>query len=118
MEHPPRARPSHPYPLCGTRCGIHRPRYSVRRWQMNLAKRKIKYRIHAFPSQRRFYEDSAKYVGFSGPVGSGKTVALVNKARQMAVENPGCLGLLGAPTMPMLESVTIRTMLDILGMRR
>ena len=70
---------------------------------MNLAKRKIKYRIHAFPSQRRFYEASAKYVGFSGPVGSGKTVALVNKALYMAAQNPGCLCLLGAPTIPMLQ---------------
>jgi hypothetical protein len=85
---------------------------------MNLAKRKITYPIHAFPSQRRFYEASAKYVGFSGPVGSGKTVALVNKALQMAVENPGCLGLLGAPTIPMLQSVTIRTMIETLEMRR
>jgi Terminase large subunit, T4likevirus-type, N-terminal len=85
---------------------------------MIYPKRKIKYRILAFPSQRRFYEAPVKYSGFSGPVGSGKTVALVNKALQMAVENPGCLGLLGAPTIPMLQSVTIRTMLETLEMRR
>jgi Terminase large subunit, T4likevirus-type, N-terminal len=84
---------------------------------MIQAKRKIRYLIRAFPSQRRFYETTAKYSGFSGPVGSGKTVALVNKALQMAVENPGCLGLLGAPTIPMLQSVTIRTMLETLEMR-
>jgi Terminase large subunit, T4likevirus-type, N-terminal len=85
---------------------------------MMSPKRKIKYQIRAFPSQRRFYEATAKYSGFSGPVGSGKTVALVNRALQMAVENPGCLGLLGAPTIPMLQSVTIRTMLETLEMRR
>jgi hypothetical protein len=38
----------------------------------------------------------------------------VLKALRMAAENPGCTGLLGAPTIPMLKSVTIRAMLETL----
>ncbi|HXJ44211.1 MAG TPA: terminase family protein [Bryobacteraceae bacterium] len=72
------------------------------------------YRVRSFPSQRRFYELKAKYSGFSGPVGSGKTNALVYKALRMASANPGCLGLLGAPTIPMLRTVTMSTVFEIL----
>jgi hypothetical protein len=78
----------------------------------------VKYGIKAFPSQRRFYDTSAKYSGFSGPVGSGKTYALVYKALKMATANPGCTGLLGAPTIPMLRSVTITAMLEVLEKHR
>jgi hypothetical protein len=81
---------------------------------MIRAKREVTYQVHAFPSQRRFYLSSARYAGFSGPVGSGKTLALVYKALHMATENPGCVGLLGAPTLPMLRSVTIRAMRETL----
>jgi hypothetical protein len=44
-----------------------------------------------------FYDSSARYSGLSGPVGSGKTFALVYKALQMAAAKPGRTGLLGAP---------------------
>lgn len=80
--------------------------------------RKARYKVAAFPSQRKFYDTPAKYSGFSGPVGSGKTHALCIKALQMAALNPGCVGLLGAPTIPMLRSVTITTMLDLLDQYR
>jgi hypothetical protein len=85
---------------------------------MIRARREVNYRIYAFPSQRRFYDSSARYSGFSGPVGSGKTFALVYKALRMATENPGCVGLLGAPTIPMLRSVTLRAMLETLETHR
>ena len=85
---------------------------------MTSAGPKVEYQIYAFPSQRRFYESSAKYASFSGPVGSGKTFALVHKALLMATENPGCVGLLGAPTFPMLRSVTLRAMLETLETHR
>jgi hypothetical protein len=41
-------------------------------------------------------------------------LALVYKALRMATENPGCLGLLGVPILPMLRSVTIQAMLETL----
>ena len=76
------------------------------------------YRVRSFPSQRRFYDSNAKYSGFSGPVGSGKTYALCYKALRAATANPGCTGLLGAPTIPMLRSVTLTTMLELLEKHR
>ena len=85
---------------------------------MIRARREVNYRIQAFPSQRRFYDSSTRYSGLSGPVGSGKTFALVYKALRMATENPGCVGLLGAPTIPMLRSVTLRAMLETLETHR
>src|SRR3954469_10208387 len=73
--------------------------------------------IAALPSQQRFFESSAFAKGFSGPVGSGKTYALCYEALSCAVRNPGRVGLLGAPTYPMLHDVTLRTLLEILEQR-
>jgi hypothetical protein len=66
------------------------------------------------PSQRKFLESAAPVKGFSGPVGSGKTYALCYQALRSAAENPGCTGLLGAPTYDMLEAVTIPILLEVL----
>lgn len=52
--------------------------------------------------------------GFSGPVGTGKSYALCYKALQAAFLNPGCQGLIGAPTFPMLYDVTLPAFLQIL----
>jgi hypothetical protein len=76
--------------------------------------RKRKLRIPVLPSQLRFLESTAKNKGFSGPVGSGKTYALCCQALRSAAENPGCTGLLGAPTYPMLNDATLPTLLDLL----
>jgi len=75
-------------------------------------------RVPALPSQRRFFESKAKFKGFSGPIGSGKTYALCYQALMLATDSPGTLGLIGAPTYPMLRDVTIPTMLDILEAHR
>src|SRR5689334_15887343 len=58
------------------------------------------------PSQARFLHSEARFKGFSGPVGSGKSMALCFQAFQLATENPGCQGLLGAPTYRMMRDVT------------
>ena len=79
---------------------------------MMIRKRKIQ--IPALPSQQRFFASSAFTKGFSGPVGSGKTYALCCEALQCAARNPGCVGLIGAPTYPMLRDVTLTTMVGIL----
>ena len=57
---------------------------------------KIPYR--ALPSQRAFHECPARFKGFSGPIGSGKSQALCQEAIKLSVLNPGRTGLLGAPT--------------------
>ena len=53
---------------------------------------------HPLPSQKRFHASRAKFKGFSGPVGSGKSQALCQEALRMSYLNPGRTGLLGAPT--------------------
>jgi hypothetical protein len=79
---------------------------------MAIKKRII--RIPMLPSQRKFLESASPVKGFSGPVGSGKTYALGYQALRSAAENPGCTGLLGAPTYDMLEAATVPILLELL----
>ncbi len=58
------------------------------------------------PSQQRFHDSTARFKGFSGPVGSGKSVALCQEAIRLSYLNPGRTGLIGAPTYPMLRDAT------------
>jgi Terminase large subunit, T4likevirus-type, N-terminal len=64
------------------------------------------------PSQRRFHASEARFKGFSGPVGSGKSYALCQEALRMCRLNEGRTGLIGAPTIPMLRDATMRTFSD------
>jgi hypothetical protein len=73
---------------------------------------KIPYR--ALPSQRAFHECPARFKGFSGPIGSGKSQALCQEAIKLSVLNPGRTGLLGAPTYPMLRDATLSALREIL----
>jgi hypothetical protein len=77
-----------------------------------------KIQFAALPSQQLFFDCAARVKGFSGPVGSGKTYALNYQALLCAIQNPGRVGLLGAPTYPMLKDVTLRAMLEILEEKR
>jgi len=79
---------------------------------------KIVYRNHCFPSQKMFYNLTETFSGLSGPVGTGKSVAVCMRSLMAAAENPGRTGLIGAPTFPMLRDITIRTMLEILHERK
>lgn len=67
-----------------------------------------------FFSQARFHASRARFKGLSGPVGTGKTKAVCYEAIQLAYANAGLLGLLSAPTFPMLRDITWRTMQGIL----
>ena len=69
----------------------------VRQWEIEF---------DPLPSQRAFIECPARFKGFSGPVGSGKSMALCFTALRLATENHGCQGLLGAPTYRMMRDVT------------
>jgi len=66
------------------------------------------------PSQKRFHESKARFKGFSGPIGSGKSQALCQEAIRLSYLNPGRMGLLGAPTFPMLRDATQATLFEIL----
>lgn len=78
--------------------------------------RGIKYA--ALPSQARFHRSTARFKGFSGPIGSGKSQALCQEAVKLAYVNVGRTGLLGAPTYPMLRDVTQAALFEILGANR
>jgi hypothetical protein len=56
----------------------------------------------------------ARFKGFSGPIGSGKSQALCQEAIRLACINPGRTGLIGAPTYPMLRDATQATLFEIL----
>jgi hypothetical protein len=68
----------------------------------------------ALPSQKLFHEVTTVYKGFSGPIGSGKSMALCQEAIRLSYLNPGRMGLLGAPTVPMLREATQATLFEIL----
>jgi len=66
------------------------------------------------PSQKTFHASEARFKGFSGPIGCGKSQALCQEAIRLSYMNPGRLGLLGAPTYPMLRDATCATLFEIL----
>jgi hypothetical protein len=55
-----------------------------------------------------------RFKGFSGPIGSGKSQALCQEAIRLSYINQGRLGLLGAPTYPMLRDATMAALFEIL----
>jgi hypothetical protein len=81
-----------------------------------LRERQIEYQ--PLPSQRTFHESKARFKGFSGPIGSGKSQALCQEAVKLAYLNPGRTGLIGAPTYPMLRDATQATLIEILERNR
>ncbi len=66
------------------------------------------------PSQKRFHASAARFKGFSGPVGSGKSQALCHEAIRLAYLNPGRMGLLAAPTYTMLRDATQAALFELL----
>src|SRR6266481_739854 len=70
------------------------------------------------PSQARFHWSVARFKGFSGPIGSGKSQALCHEAIRMSYLNPGRQGLVGAPTYPMLRDATLTSFLEYLNTHR
>jgi hypothetical protein len=52
------------------------------------------------PSQKLFHASEARFKGFSGPIGSGKSQALCQEAIKLSYINAGRMGLIGAPTFP------------------
>src|SRR5262249_13526049 len=65
-------------------------------------------------SQRKFHASTARFKGFSGPIGSGKSAALCQEAIKLSYLNPGRTGVIGAPTYPMLRDATQAALIEIL----
>ena len=74
----------------------------------------IKIPYDRLPSQKRFHDLDERFKGFSGPIGCGKSFTLCQEAIRLTYLNPGRLGLLGAPTYPMLRDATQAALLEIL----
>ena len=74
--------------------------------------RRIKYT--PLPSQAKFHQSRARFKGFSGPVGSGKSEALCQEGIRLSYLNVGRMGLIGAPTYPMLRDATLASFLGVL----
>ncbi|MEP7354837.1 MAG: phage terminase large subunit [Acidobacteriota bacterium] len=70
------------------------------------------------PSQKRFHDSTARFKGFSGPIGSGKSQALCWEAIRLSYVNQGRTGLIGAPTYPMLRDATVATLIELLEVNR
>ena len=70
------------------------------------------------PSQSKFHASTARFKGFSGPIGSGKSQALCQEAIRLSYVNPGRQGLIGAPTYPMLRDATLTSFLEVLSSNR
>lgn len=75
--------------------------------------REIEYQ--PLPSQWKFHHSTARFKGFSGPVGSGKSQALCHEAIRLSYVNAGRVGLIGAPTYPMLRDATLTAFLEVLN---
>src|SRR5437660_487639 len=82
--------------------------------RLTAATRRVGIKYDPLPSQKRFHESKARFKGFSGPIGSGKSQALCQEAIRLTYENPGRLGLIGAPTYPMLRDATQVALLELL----
>ena len=63
---------------------------------LRITHREISY--DPLESQTLFHDLPARYKGYSGPIGSGKSQALCQEALRLTYLNPGRTGLLGAPT--------------------
>ena len=74
------------------------------------------WQYQALPAQREFHRDlTTRFKGYSGPIGSGKSFALVYEALFLSRMNPGLLGLVAAPTYRMLQDSTQRTFFEVLA---
>ena len=60
-----------------------------------------------------FHESKAKHRGFIGGLGSGKTLCGAYEALITVIRHPGSIGIIMAPTYPMLRDSTIKTFMNI-----
>jgi hypothetical protein len=67
------------------------------------------------PIQADFLASAARFNFYVGGVGAGKTTAGALRALAWALDHPGSLGLIGAPTYPMLRDATQRAFFALLG---
>ncbi len=75
----------------------------------------ITIRYDWLPAQQQFHESKAKFRAYIGGIGAGKTYAgCMDSILYQALEKPGSLGVIVAPTYPMLRDATMRTFFAII----
>lgn len=72
-----------------------------------------KLQIDLFGKQEEFVSSETPYTAFVAGIGSGKTRAGVIKSLKYASQHRGSLGMITAPTFPMLRDATLRTVMEI-----
>src|SRR5882762_10311111 len=82
---------------------------------MGIGNRERTIGYQPLPSQKKFHQCAARFKGFSGPIGSGKSQALCHEAIRLSYKNPGRTGLIGAPTYPMLRDATLTSLTEVLN---
>ncbi|MBF6592183.1 MAG: hypothetical protein IVW57_16860, partial [Ktedonobacterales bacterium] len=78
------------------------------------AKRPIFTQWRLTPIQWRFVTCERRFSFYVGGIGAGKTFAGAARAILRMLDQPGSLGLIGAPTYPMLRDATQRTFFELL----
>lgn len=71
--------------------------------------------IETFGVQADFVEDASRECLYIGGVGSGKSFGGAVKGLSKAIEYPGIIGIVAAPTYPMLRDATLRSYQDVIG---
>jgi hypothetical protein len=69
----------------------------------------VKIAYDPLPKQRDFHSSAAKYRAFGGGFGNGKTSAGCAEGFFLAMEYPGCTGLIARATRPELKATTQQT---------
>lgn len=65
-------------------------------------------------AQYRFHASNSKHKGYSGPVGSGKSLALAYESLYLSALSPNCIGYVTAPTRTMLHGAAQRAIFQML----
>jgi hypothetical protein len=65
------------------------------------------------PSQQRFLDARRRLAAFLGGYGSGKTSTGAEKTLDLIAANPGCSGIIVAPTYGQLEKAALRAFFDV-----
>jgi len=71
----------------------------------------IEIKYQPMPKQATFHGMAAKYRFFAGGFGNGKTSAGCAEAFFLAMEYPGCTGLIARKTLPEIKATTLKTFL-------
>lgn len=72
----------------------------------------IKINYDPMPKQIEFHQNEAKFRFFGGGFGNGKTSAGCAEAFALAMEYPGCTGLIARKTLPEVKATTLQTLLS------